>query len=139
MADSGGKGLDLLGRVANIASIANKAEKRLLEHKYPDQVRAHPRLVGEIVENGSWIEDELVQGMWAGLLASSCSESGDDDSNLIFITLLKGLSKLQARILEYACREASLSSSRPWQFPVFSRRGWSQAVPFQQELLKIAM
>ena len=45
--------------------------------------------------------------MWAGLLASSCSKSGDDDSNLIFITLLKTLSKLQARILEYACREAS--------------------------------
>ena len=44
--------------------------------------------------------------MWAGLVQSSCDESGSDDSNLIFVNLLSNMTKLQARILKHACEEA---------------------------------
>ena len=44
--------------------------------------------------------------MWAGLLASSCSVTGDDDSNLIFINILSQITSLQAKIVNYACEKA---------------------------------
>lgn len=42
--------------------------------------------------------------MWAGLLASSCTIDGQDDSNLMFIDLLSRLTISQVRILDYACK-----------------------------------
>ena len=63
-------------------------------------VHAHPRILFKIIEEGSWSEDGVVQDMWAGLVQSSCSDSGDDDSNLIFINLLSNMTKLQAKILK---------------------------------------
>ena len=47
-----------------------------------------------------------MQDMWAGLVQSSCSDSGDDDSNLIFIILLSNMTKLQTKILKHACENA---------------------------------
>ena len=31
------------------------------------------------IEKGSWVDDNKVQDMWAGLLASSCNEDGRDE------------------------------------------------------------
>jgi hypothetical protein len=45
--------------------------------------------------------------MWAGLLSSSCTPDGQDDSNLIFINLLSQLTKSQARLLNYSCEKAT--------------------------------
>ncbi len=93
-------------RSANIAAIAKRAEECLNTSEDGDAVRAHPRLVANILEEGSWIEDPVVQDLWGGLLSSSCTDSGNDDSNLLFINLLSGLTKLQARILKYVCENA---------------------------------
>jgi hypothetical protein len=93
-------------RANNFISVMQKVEKKLVENKVPEGCHAHPRVVHAIVESSSWIEDSAVQDMWAGLLASSCTESGDDDSNLIFTNLLGNLTKLQARMLKYACESA---------------------------------
>jgi hypothetical protein len=86
-----------------------KLEKQLAENKVPTGARAHPRLVHAIVEQGSLADDSDIQDLWAGLLSSSCTPSGDDDSNLIFIDLLNGLTRLQAKILKYACEQAPKS------------------------------
>jgi hypothetical protein len=93
-------------RAANIAAITKRAEEKLAQQNESPDVHAHPRIVSTIVEEGSWIEDPVVQDMWAGLLSSSCTEAGDDDSNLIFVNLLASFTKLQARILDYACSNA---------------------------------
>jgi hypothetical protein len=87
-------------RAQNAASVAQKAEKLLDPH---DQLHAHPRLVGVVLEQASWMEIEQVQQMWAGLLASSCNADGDDDSNLMFADLLARLSVSQARLLNHIC------------------------------------
>ena len=71
----------------------------------PD-VHAPPRLVFDILDSGSKADDETLQDMWAGLLASACSENGDDESNLIFIGLLSGLASSEVRILNEACASA---------------------------------
>ena len=43
--------------------------------------------------------------MWGGLLASSCTTDGDDESNLIFINILSQITSLQAKIINYACEK----------------------------------
>lgn len=92
-------------RARNAAKIAAKAEERLSERNSL-QLKAHPRLVAEIIDKGSWSEEDLVLNMWAGLLASSCAPDTHDDSNLIFTTILSQLTALQVKILAYACESA---------------------------------
>ena len=78
--------------------------KTLFEKYYSDQdAHAHPRLVAAIMEHGSCSDDETLQQLWGGLLASSCSNNGGDDSNLIFVNLLSQLNGLQVRVLAYGC------------------------------------
>ena len=89
-------------RQRNAVLIALEAEKQLSDAQAPP-VFAPPRLAFAVLDHGSWIDDEHVRNMWAGLLASSCSPDGADDSNLIFIDLLSQLTNAQARILDHAC------------------------------------
>jgi Abortive infection alpha len=86
-----------------LASIVAKAERKVKEAAI-DNTEAHPRIVSKILEEGSWVDDDEVQEMWAGLLASSCGEA--DESNLVFVNLLSQLTSLQVRILQYACKNA---------------------------------
>lgn len=94
-------------RASNFASIAQKAERKLKASHAPSNAHAHPRLVFKILDEGSWIEDDFVQELWAGLLASSCTASGVDDSNLRFVTLLSDLTQVQVRILNFLCQNAT--------------------------------
>ncbi len=100
-------------RMSNFAEIANGAESIMGEQGGIGNRSAHPRIVSEIMEEGSWIDDSDVQEMWSGLLASSCTQEGRDESNLIFINLLSELTTAQAKILKYACTntEKKLSSN----------------------------
>jgi hypothetical protein len=95
-------------RASNVQKIAAKAERLHASIHSPSPTHAHPRLVSQIIENGSWSDSEEIQTMWAGLLASSCTIDGQDDSNLMFIDLLSRLSVSQVRILDYACRTAQI-------------------------------
>lgn len=94
-------------RTLNAARIAEKAEKKLQEQGSVEGKRAHPRLVWSTLENGSWQADDDVQEMWGGLLASSCTEGGNDEGNLIFINLLAQLTASEAKLLNYVCEEAA--------------------------------
>jgi Abortive infection alpha len=94
-------------RTLNAARIAEKAEKKLQQQGSIEGKQAHPRIVWSTLENGSWEADDDVQEMWAGLLASSCTEDGDDESNLIFIHLLGQLTTSEAKVLNYICEQAA--------------------------------
>lgn len=94
-------------RTGNIVALAQKTEDKMKENDLPDGVHSHPRLVSLIVEQAAWSNDSIVQDLWAGLLASSCTEQGDDDSNLIFTNLLSNLTKMEARILKHACESST--------------------------------
>jgi hypothetical protein len=94
-------------RANNATRIAQKAERKYNQLPTPEGRHAHPRLIAQIIEQGSWIEVDDVQELWAGLLASSCTEDGQDDSNLMFIDLLARLTVSEARILEHICRNAT--------------------------------
>ena len=90
-------------REINKVVMLQKAKQKLNKFTSEEGKHAHPRLVGAILNHGSWIDKEEIQDMWAGLLASACTEDGQDDSNLIFINILSQITRLQASVLNYAC------------------------------------
>lgn len=98
-------------RAKNLITMTRKLEQKLTENKVPEGFHAHPRLVHSIMDQGAWSDDSAVQDLWAGLLSSSCTEAGDDDSNLMFVTLLSNLTRLQANILRYICEQSQKLSS----------------------------
>jgi len=107
-------------RAKNTINIISTAQVRYNKYQLEPNAHAHPRLVAATLEHGSWSDDQTIQEMWGGLLASSCTADGRDESNLIFISLLSQLTSLQVRILNYACEKAEkevsssgLITSRP--------------------------
>lgn len=115
-------------RTNNAARIAQKAEYKYNEFPSLKERHAHPRLIVQIIEQGSWIEADNVQELWAGLLASSCTEDGQDDSNLMFIDLLARLTLSEARILDHICRNAT---------KVVTNAGWIAADCFIMRLSEL--
>jgi len=93
-------------RAKNLVKVAEKAERKLNATPNAKECHAHPRIASLVLEHGSWVDTDEIQEMWAGLLASSCTRDGNDDSNLIFINLLSQLTTLQVRILNYLCEKA---------------------------------
>jgi hypothetical protein len=61
--------------------------RAMLQTAAREERHAPPRLMVESLLHASWSDDDDVQQMWAGLVASSCTEGGKDDSNWTFIAL----------------------------------------------------
>ena len=93
-------------RTANMLAIAMLAEKTLASRPQAESLRAHAHVVASILKNGSWEKDDVAQRMWAGLLVSSCDQSGDNESNLDLVELLVQLTANQVHILFEGCRRA---------------------------------
>ena len=94
-------------RIASAIEIALKAERILSFGVHSDKMRAPASLVIRILESGSWADSESTQQLWAGLLATSCTLSGRDDSNFSFVELLSQLTSTHVRILTAACTKAA--------------------------------
>ncbi len=92
-------------RMATLVNIALNAESQLASHPDSDRMRAHPKLVANILRDGSWAIDEATMQLWVGLLVSSCSED-PDDSNQILVDLLVHLTPTQSRIFNFGCQQA---------------------------------
>jgi len=90
-------------RVACAVEVALKAEDILQRHGHVAQPFIAADLLMRILEGGSWIEEDWIRRMWAGLLVSSCSADGQDRSNLPFIDLLARLTPIHLRILSFVC------------------------------------
>ena len=93
-------------RTRNMIAIVLSAEKMLAAGPNPGNMRADPQLVESILKDGSWGNDKLTPQLWAGLLASSCSLEGTDESNKGFAELLVQMTPNQARILVEGCVRA---------------------------------
>jgi hypothetical protein len=93
-------------RLNNILRILEKAKGKLNFEDEQLNIYAHPRVALAIIDNGSLNDNDEVQELWAGLFASSCTPSGQDDENLIFVDLLKQLTIPEARILKYGCEKS---------------------------------
>lgn len=94
-------------RIASATEIALKAERVLALSADGARMKAPASLVLRVLENGSWADDESAQQLWAGLLATSCSYEGRDESNAIFVDLLSQLTSIHLRVLSAACTRGS--------------------------------
>jgi hypothetical protein len=90
-------------RLNNIIKIIQKSEGIMDFEGEKLTLSAHPRVIKEIMENGSWCDNETLQEMWAGLIASSCDKQDGDDINILFVNTLKNLTSNQAKILNFIC------------------------------------
>jgi hypothetical protein len=88
-----------------------KAEERMAQERDGEKLLAHPELVLAIVNGASWADSEWMQSLWTGLLITSCTHDGQDDSNLLFINLLSQLATIQTRILTAVCAKAVTTRS----------------------------
>jgi len=88
-------------RLNNIIKILNKSSGNFDFENDQLILKAHPRIVSEIMEKGSWQDNEEIQSLWAGLLTSSLDSSGRNDENIIFINILNKLTVRQVRIIKY--------------------------------------
>jgi hypothetical protein len=71
-----------VARLKCAVDIAHLTKDILTEKLKKGSHFAHPGVVLRILENGSWAEFDLIKGYWAGLLASACTPTGNDVSNL---------------------------------------------------------
>jgi hypothetical protein len=100
-------------RAARATAVAQKAEARMRELGIDqDGVKVHPRLGIAIIDKASWTDDDELQDLWAGLLVSSATPDGRDDSNLIFTDLLGRLTTSQARVLAWMCQKTDKVRTR---------------------------
>lgn len=93
-------------RQRNVVATVIKAQP-MLEAAAAEHRHAPPRLIAESLNHASWADSEEVQQMWAGLLASSCTEDGKDDSNWVFINLLGQLTAMEAAIVRFSCVQST--------------------------------
>jgi hypothetical protein len=96
-------------RTENAMEIVDGAEELLAAEPDGEKLRAHPQLVLSLLKFGSWAHDDLTKQLWAGLLASSCSAEGTDESNQVFVDLLVNVTTSQCHIFFEACRRALAS------------------------------
>ncbi|WP_243247370.1 Abi-alpha family protein [Pseudomonas maioricensis] len=115
-------------RSNNAAKMAAKANQILEGIPFQETLSAHPKIAFKAVEDSSWTDDDVVLSLWAGLLVSSCTKSGKDESNLIFLNLLSQLTSSQVRVLKYACENAKV---------FIAPSGWIMAGDLRVEAMEI--
>jgi hypothetical protein len=94
-------------RAANAVEIAVKAERMLAAAPDGDRLLAPPHLVERILEDGSWADDLKVRQFWVGLLATTCTRDGIDESNSVLIHPLSQMTAIHARLFTAACTRAT--------------------------------
>ena len=94
-------------RYCNISKMLVKAKGKIEFANDKLTLTANPKVALNIMDYSSMEDDETLQDMWAGLFASTCTKDGKDDSNMIYVDMLKRLSRVEAKILQYACLHAT--------------------------------
>ena len=94
-------------RLNNILNMLYLAQGKMEFDGKELNLTANARVGISIMEGCSEVDDEELQSLWAGLFASSCTPDGRDDSNMNFVDLLRRMSSVEAKILDYACRNCN--------------------------------
>lgn len=119
-------------RLNNILSMLNLAQGKMEFDGKEINLTANARVGLSIMESCSEVDNEELQEMWAGLFVSSCTPDGRDDSNMNFVDLLRRMSSVEAKIIDYAC-----SNCYKYIYPNKLIVAESLTVPFDT-LVKIA-
>lgn len=93
-------------RLNNILSMLNLAQGKMHFNGKELNLTANARVGLAIMEECSSVDNEELQDLWAGLFASSCTPDGKDDSNMNFVDILRRMSSVEAKIIDYACKNS---------------------------------
>ena len=94
----------------NFIKIAEKTEEIIERTNHDEKPSVHPRILIKTYEEGSWTDDDLLQKMWSGLLASSCFDD-KSDRNIVYLDSLSKMSSSEARLFNYICKSSELRVS----------------------------
>lgn len=104
-------------RIINLAKVVEKTKNKLGNLEGSESSSINPKVLKEIVEESSWVEDDTLQNMWAGLLAGATLGSNQNDDALIYTNLLKRLSSLQASVVNLLYSDPRICSiTSPFSF-----------------------
>ncbi len=100
-------------RVNNVRRILKKAADRLGD-KMERPGRVPPKVLKEVLDDGSFCDDELAAEYYGGILASGRTETGRDDRAATYIKLTSQLSTYQIRFhfLVYTVLRRKFSGSK---------------------------
>lgn len=90
-------------RLKNLLRVLEKAKGKMNFDGHELNLTANARVGLSIMKECSEVDNDELQNLWAGLFISSCTPDGRDDSNMNFVDLLRRMSSVEARILDYAC------------------------------------
>jgi hypothetical protein len=90
-------------RLNNVIKILEKSKDKFEFKDGEIQLKANPKVALAVIENGCNEENEELQTMWAGLLNSSFSPSGNNDEAIIYVQILKQFSIPEVKIFKYMC------------------------------------
>ena len=96
-----------LWRLNNILRTLEKAQGKFEFDGKEINLTANARVGISIMEGCSEVDNEELQDLWAGLFVSSCTPDGKDDSNMNFVDLLRRMSSVEAKIIDYACKNST--------------------------------
>lgn len=85
-------------RLRNLLGLGEKISKRLPDESEPDGQGIHPRAAKVLLEEASWINDDLHQEYLAGLFISSRSPDGVSDDGVYYARIIAGLTASQIRM-----------------------------------------
>lgn len=99
-------------RRRNAEKVARKAARRLGDEALALPGGVHPRVAHRILDDGSFVHEDVMQEYLAGLLAGSRTESGDDDRAAYYVDLVSSLPSIQVRLHHaiYAALATSVES-----------------------------
>lgn len=97
-------------RLRNLFSIGDKARRQL--GNAPEAGQVHPRVAHRVIEEGSWVDDDVMQEYLAGMLRASRTPTGGDDRAAYYVNLLASLTANQVR-LHHAIYDALAAHKRP--------------------------
>lgn len=94
-------------RLNNILSMLNLAQGKMEFDGKEINLTANARVGLSIMESCSEVDNKELQDLWAGLFVSSCTPDGKDDSNMNFVDILRRMSSVEAKIIDYACKHST--------------------------------
>ncbi|MBA1446946.1 MAG: hypothetical protein FE835_19030 [Gammaproteobacteria bacterium] len=85
-------------RLKNLIAIQQKIEK-LVGEPPTGSGYTSPKLLKALIEEASWEEDDVIQSLWAGLIAGEIKSNSQGDDAVIYTEQLKSMSAYEGRII----------------------------------------
>jgi hypothetical protein len=102
-------------RVVNAVQIALNADAMLASDPNGYRMHANSQMVLRIIADGSWADEDWIQQLWAGLLATSCAFAEKDELDPDLANRFSQLAPIHIRIFKAACIKAEKIDSDDWQ------------------------